>query len=446
MDSWQQWMRKASQSSENVMQRYLNFLLLSLVAVSPALLAQRIDRPLHGAGRTWSDPSGMPSVMSPAPGDENWADLFGNGELDGDIFAMTPDAGGNGFYAGGSFRKAGRITLNGVARWDGTSWSIMGSTTQFGVDGVVHAIAVEGNDVYVGGRFRNAGGVAANNIARYNASTNTWTALGSGVGTGPADYVGSLAVRNGTLYAGGWFSQAGGTAANNIARWSGGSWSAFGSGASNGTDADVLALAIRIDTLFVGGSFSRAGGQTANSIVRWNIPSGSWTPIVERGENGLDGYVNAITVGRDAVYIGGSFWKLTRNLWPKPGGLDTTTNIIRWIDGEWAPLDATFDQALFNRQYAGERGVDNVVRCITINGDSIYVGGTFRRALPESMTHYSVSVPFIARWAWRPRNDQTSNVAWEMMQAGTNGYVNALASVGRNIFVGGASAGPAIRT
>src|SRR5438046_5484184 len=83
-----------------------------------------------------------------------------------------------------------------------------------GVDGEVRAIAVGTNgDVYVGGAFTNAGGITVNRIARWNGSA--WTSLGSGV-SGP---VNALVVQGTNLYAAGGFTNAGGITATNLARW-----------------------------------------------------------------------------------------------------------------------------------------------------------------------------------------------------------------------------------
>jgi trimeric autotransporter adhesin len=88
----------------------------------------------------------------------------------------------------------------------------------------VNALAVSGSTLYAGGDFTTAGGSAANYIAQWNGSS--WSALGSGMNSD----VYALAVSGSTLYAGGDFTTAGGSAANYIAQWNGSSWSALGSG------------------------------------------------------------------------------------------------------------------------------------------------------------------------------------------------------------------------
>ena len=66
----------------------------------------------------------------------------------------------------------------------------------------------------MGGDFTTAGGVTVNNIAKWNGST--WSALG----TGTDDYVVRLAFDStGSLYAGGNFTTAGGIPANYVAKW-----------------------------------------------------------------------------------------------------------------------------------------------------------------------------------------------------------------------------------
>ncbi len=114
------------------------------------------------------------------------------------------------------------LRLIDIARWDGTSWSALGT----GMNDIVYALAFDASgNLYAGGQFTTAGGVAANRIAKWDGTS--WSALG----TGMSSIVYALAFdASGNLYAGGQFTTAGGVAANDIAKWDGTSWSALGTG------------------------------------------------------------------------------------------------------------------------------------------------------------------------------------------------------------------------
>jgi hypothetical protein len=194
---------------------------------------------------------------------------------------------GGDVYAGGSFTMAGGSAANRIARWDGSSWSALGA----GVNSDVYALAISGSDVFVGGRFTTSGGVAVSHIAKWNGSS--WSALGAGVNTN----VYALAVSDGDVYAGGRFTTAGGSAANRIAKWNGSSWSALGSG----VNSDVSALAVSGSELFAGGEFTSAGGGAAKHIGRWN--GSSWSAL----GSGMNNYVYALVVSGSDLYAGGIF-------------------------------------------------------------------------------------------------------------------------------------------
>jgi len=115
-----------------------------------------------------------------------------------------------------------------------------------GLNTGVKALAVSGSTLYAGGLFayaRNNTTVKFNGVAKWDGSS--WSGLGSGMG-GNAPYVLALAVSGNTLYAGGEFTKAGGTNANYIAQWDGTNWSSLGSGmgAMGGNTPRVLALAV----------------------------------------------------------------------------------------------------------------------------------------------------------------------------------------------------------
>jgi len=236
----------------------------------------------------------------------SWSAL-GSG-LNDEMASLTvfDDGTGPALYAGGSFTTAGGVSANRIAKWNGSSWSALGS----GMNNWVSVLTVfddgTGPALYVGGNFTTAGGGSANRIAKWNGSN--WSALGSGI----SDVVWALTAfddGNGpALYAGGFFTTAGGTSVNNIAKWNGSGWSGLGGGTNN----EVFILKVFDDgtgpALYAGGYFSTAGGVSANSIAKWNPGApGTWSAL----GSGVNIDVDALTVFDDgsgpALYAGGNF-------------------------------------------------------------------------------------------------------------------------------------------
>jgi hypothetical protein len=215
---------------------------------------------------------------------------------DDQIYALAVDGSGN-VYVGGDFYTVGGVSANHVAKWNGSTWSALGAGTRGSVytAGTVYSLAVDNSgNLYVGGNFRSAGGMAVSNIAKWNGST--WSALGSGISLS----VQTLAVDgSGNVYAGGFFTDAGGVPANNVAKWNGSTWSALGSG----TDFSVNALAVDgSGNVYVGGGFSRAGGILVSKIAKWN--GSAWSSL----GGGTNDEVFALAVdGSGNVYAGGNF-------------------------------------------------------------------------------------------------------------------------------------------
>jgi hypothetical protein len=82
-------------------------------------------------------------------------------------------------------------------------------------------------------------------------------------------------VAGGTLYAGGYFTNAGGVAANYIAQWNGSSWSPLGSGMNGG----VIALAVSGGTLYAGGVFTTAGTNVSAYAAEAILNPGNWLAL-----------------------------------------------------------------------------------------------------------------------------------------------------------------------
>ncbi|MFO0836099.1 MAG: hypothetical protein U0638_14095 [Phycisphaerales bacterium] len=294
-------------------------------------------------------PANRIAIFDPDTG--MWSSLgsgVGGGYLDPSVTALAVLPNGD-LIAGGWFITAGGLSANRIARWDGTSWSPLGS----GLNAVVNTLKVLPNgDLIAGGNFTAAGGVAANNIARWDGTM--WSPIAEGMNVG----VFALAVlHNGDLIAGGEFGTAGGKLVYGVARWDGSSWSPLGSG----MDSGVYALAVLPNgDLIAGGIFTTAGGVAAKCIARWN--GSSWSPIGSGLNDGInDSYVDALAVLSNGDLIAGGNFTMAGNV--------TVDNIARWNGTSWSPLGS------------GIGGAYPYVRALAaLPNDDLAAGGLFTTA------------------------------------------------------------------
>ena len=252
------------------------------------------------------------------------------------------DGTGDALYAAGSFSSADGNPVSRIARWDGTAWSALGSGI---ASNVVNDLIVyndgTGNALYAVGDFGVAGGTQASRVAKWNGTS--WSALGSGVlsdTTQPHAY--ALGVYNdgsgSALFVGGNFNIAGGQTANRIAKWNGTAWSTVGFGTGNGIGNGIVYAMTTFndgtgDALYVAGSFSLAGGVSAPShIAKWN--GTTWSPVGSIFFSGNPGRVHALAVYNDgtgdALYAAGSFTTSTGT---------PLANIARWDGTAWVWFD-----------------------------------------------------------------------------------------------------------
>jgi hypothetical protein len=246
--------------------------------------------------RTGGDSAGAPLSI---PGDERWDAQFAPQGTDGTVLAMAVK--GTDVYVGGLFHTAGGVPANHVAKWStpAHTWSSLGVGLNNGVEGgSINALVVNGSDLYVGGGFDTAGGIPAYHVAKWSTTTQTWSALGGGVGF----FVRALAVKGTQLYAGGEYAGC----ANCVARWNGKSWSPIGSGAS-GVPGNVYTLAVKGSDLYVGGAFTTvttAEGVSvpANHIAKWN--GSGWSTLGSGAGRPVPGdAVYALAVIRNDLYV-----------------------------------------------------------------------------------------------------------------------------------------------
>ncbi len=327
-------------------------------------------------------------------------------------------------YAGGNFTVANLgdpLTVNHLARWDGSSWFGIGADGGVGLSSNVFAIAEFAGDLIVGGTFQeaNAGApVDAKFLAAWDGTE--WSAIGTG--DGPVGVVSSLAVMAGDLFVGGSFvvlNQGGSfNLGNRLARWDGTAWSALGSGTGIGVDGSVIDLAEFDGDLYIAGSFTEANvgeGVTSTRIVRWD--GSVFSPVGSGGGEGLDGAPNALAVAGDTLYVAGALNK--GNL----GGAEVTTRrLAAWDGTTWSPVAARGGVESLTTASISTR-----VLAMAIDGDLVYVGGFFSSVGGVPANNLAVYERSTGRWS----------AIGSGVGNGTDNVVRALLVDAGDLYVGG---------
>jgi hypothetical protein len=319
--------------------------------------------------------------------------------------AVHDQGPGPAIYAAGVFAEMGSVTVNNIARWDGSEWTPLGGIRGIGINGPVNAM-LEFNDgtgpaLFAAGEFTSAGSGSANSIAKW--SGGVWSPLGSGITMNNFDstpgWVAALAMHDdgsgNALYAGGFFGTAGGQVAFFIARWNGQSWSPVGAPYFNGP---VRALAEFQGELYAGGAFDNVP-----YIAKWN--GVNWSPVGA----GFNSQVRTLTVHDDgsgpALYAGGVFTQ-SANL--------AVQHIARWDGSNWSAVGG------------GTNGTVDALHSVEyLTGPILYAGGSFTQA-------GSGPAKRIAQW---------NGSSWSSLAGGFNNNVTAIRhaniNTGPALFIGG---------
>ncbi|MEX2089125.1 MAG: SdrD B-like domain-containing protein, partial [Bacteroidota bacterium] len=254
---------------------------------------------------------------------------------------------------------------------------------------MVTALAVIGTDLYAGGWFTTAGGIPAENIAKWDGTN--WSALGNGLPAAGA--INALAAMGNNLYATSYILEpALGGPGNLIVRWDGANWSAF-----SVMNDYVSSLLVDGTDLYAGGQFTMAGTVPANRIAKWD--GTNWSAL----GSGMDFFIGGTGLKMMAgnLYAGGRF--------TTAGG--TTANFVAQWDGSiWSP----FINGINN-------GMNNAVDGLGVIGTDLYVSGSFTTA-------GGVNANSVARW------DGTN---WSPLGSGMNDGVWRLAAIGNDLYAGG---------
>ena len=232
------------------------------------------------AGGAFSSMGGVPNTSRVAKWNGSAWSALSTG-MEAQVTVLLPfDEDGAGpnppvLFAGGYFETAGGLERQFIARWDGATWSDVGGPTALNQH--VHSMHVfdEGNgeDLYVGGHFNTAAGQNVRYIAKWDGTS--WSPVGNGF-NGEVLAITSFDDGSGggpQLYAGGFFTLTfEGVPVNFVAKWTGTAWV----GLNTGMNDAVWSLTTFDDgsghgpALYAGGWFTTAGGLISRRVAQWN--------------------------------------------------------------------------------------------------------------------------------------------------------------------------------
>jgi hypothetical protein len=235
------------------------------------------------------------------------------------VITVGPD--GN-VYVGGGFTTAGGVTVNGIAKWDGTSWSALGSGVSGG-GAIVNCLMFDAaGNLYAGGSFTTAGGVSCANIAKWNGS---WSALGTGCNNAVYDMALS---GNGNIWVVGSFT----APFNLVAIWTGAAWAAGGLGiVGSGVLYTILVFG---NDLFAYAAGQVLDGATYKLVYRYQ--AAVWVNITQ-----TSGVTGSSTITKLMIDKAGNL--LAFGNWGSP----STPMSKKWLGGtSWTELDSKFRQSV----------------------------------------------------------------------------------------------------
>ena len=230
------------------------------------------------------------------------------------------------------------------------SWISVGSGISGSNSGVVSLATFKGS-LYAGGYYTNAGGLATPNIARWNGLK--WDSVGSGIPDWPSGGggAGGFSVYDSLLFVSGGFDKVSNISCRSIAQWNGTKWDSVGSGLTTIVGDIVQTTALYNKEIYAGGNYTiNVGGKPVSWIARWN---GKNWDSVGKGLN-YDPWTFAVYKGE--LYAGGDFTMADGN---------PAASIARWNGATWDSLGS---------------GTNGQVWALTVYNGNLYVGGQFTKA------------------------------------------------------------------
>lgn len=220
---------------------------------------------------------------------------------------------GNKLYVAGSFNNVGGSSRNGLAAINTTT----GNATSWNptpAGGSVAKISISGNTAYVTGSFTTIGGVARYKIAAIDLTVDTATSWYPDINSTAYQAFASST----SVYITGSFTFVGGVvrqglAAIDVTTGQPTSWNPSLTRVNSGGTLTGIAytIAIKNGTVYVGGSFTNVGATSRTDVAAIDSATGiatTWNPSVSYSFMPLSPKsVNKIEIDGNIAYIGGTF-------------------------------------------------------------------------------------------------------------------------------------------
>jgi hypothetical protein len=227
----------------------------------------------------------------------------------------------------------------------------------------------------------------------------------------------SATAPDGRVFLGGQFSYCNGVLANNLVIYNPLTqrYVAVLDDGVSGVSGVVTAMAVDGENLYVAGDFDQAGPLSVRNIARLN--SSGWARLGTEQDNGVEGEIDGLPIASvsDLALVGGRLY--VAGFFDTAGAIQAN-NIAYWESDQWFSLGSE-----------AENGVNSTVKDILALGSQLVLGGSFTQA-------GSIEANRVALWtgsAWASIGTGSNNG----VGLGSSQTVNALASLGTDLVVGG---------
>ncbi len=329
---------------------------------------------------------------------------FSNVSGGSQIRVAIPD-GNNGWYIGGNFTTVGGYERQSVAHIDSNGVVDTNFNANVNANGDVYSLYLDSgnNRLFFGGNFSTVGGAVRNGLGVVNATTGAvidWFA-----NTDSSNHSIRAMVMSGTvLYVAGDFSTFASSSRSDLAAVDTSMIGTVNFGTSTSWNPSVQsfgsveAMQLGTNTVYVGGSFDSIGGDSRPYVAEISLETGSstsWRPNPNFS-------ISAIEVDDNNVYVGGSFSTIGPDTRNYLAAISRTTG----SSTSWNP------------------NPNSTVYVLEKDATNLYVGGSFTTIGGESKNYISAFT----------LADNSLNSTFSIHSSAS---ISALALSGSSLYIGG---------